>query len=99
MATPVANLKHLIADFLANGADFSKMNEKLKKPMLVKVFRVQPHFLINDKENYITGYFTAKALKRFEKNIKMDLMDLKARTLKVEKFTMELVSTASSDYS
>lgn len=99
MATPIAQLKKLFLEFLNQGCNFDKVPASLKKPMLVKVFRTEPYFYVSDKENYLTGYFPKKAMKKLQKEHKLTVDDLKAKTLKVEKFRLELVTLGADEYS
>lgn len=98
MATPIAQLKQLHIAFLNWGCDFSKVPNSLKEPMLVKVFRTYPFFYISDKENYITGYFSDKAKARFEKSTDVKMEDLKARTLKINKFSMQMAKVGENEF-
>lgn len=98
MATPIANLKELFLEFLKNGNTLSKVPAKLRKPMLVKVFRTEPYVFLQDKENYITGYFSSKAHKKLLKEYEIPVLDLKAKTLKIEKFSLMLSNATDDDY-
>lgn len=98
MAVPLANLKELITEFFEKGCDFSKVSQHLKKPMIVKVFRAEPMFLINDKENYICGFFTNKAVSNFERDFGFGLDNMKSKTLKITKFYLSLCNASDTDY-
>lgn len=98
MATPIAQLKQLFTEFLTHGGDFSKLPEEFKKPILVKVFRAEPFLYIQDKENYVVGYLSTKAKNKLTKEYKLLERDLKAQTLKVEKFTLELCHVPQGEY-
>lgn len=98
MATSIADLKGLFMAFLANGGDFSKLQKSLKGPVLVKVFRTEPYVYFQDKEFYVTGYFTSKALKKLQKEYDLPVRDLKSKTLKLEKFTLSFENADPSDY-
>jgi hypothetical protein len=76
--------------FLACDGNFSKVPNEYKKPMLVKVFRTKPFLFIQDKEHYCTGYFSDKAMKKFHREFDFPLTDLQAKTLKIEKFKLEM---------
>ena len=98
MAVPIANLKGLVSEFLSKGGDFAKVSEKQKQPMIVKVFRSEPLFLINDKESYMWGYFTSKAVKNFERDFGFGLDEMKSKTLKITKFYLLLNDVEKDDY-
>lgn len=98
MATPVAQLKKLFMSFLEVEGNFSKLPKEFKKPMLVKVFRTQPLVLIQDKENYVTGYFSSRALKKLDKEYNRPNFELQANTLKIERFTMQFLQVEQGEY-
>ena len=98
MATPIGELKELFMKFLACDGNFSKVPAEYKKPMLVKVFRTEPYVFIQDKEHYCTGYFSPRALKKFHQEFDFPLTDLKAKTLKIEKFKLEMNFVTEDNY-
>lgn len=98
MATPIAELKQLFMKFLACDGNFSKVPAEYKKPMLVKVFRAQPFVFIQDKEHYCTGYFSPRAMKKFQQECNFPLTDLVAKTLKIEKFKLEMSYVSDNEY-
>lgn len=98
MSTPIAELKKLHIAFLEAGCDFSKVPSELKVPMLVKVFRTEPYFYVNDKTHYVSGYFTDKAMKSFQNSSKKSMADLKGDTLKITKFSLQLNDLGNDEF-
>ena len=99
MATPIAQIKELFLEFLKQGCNFDKLSAKFKKPMLVKVFRTQPYLYVSDKENYLTGYFPKSAMKKFQELHELSIDELKGKTLRVEKFRLELNTLNPNEHS
>ena len=98
METPIAQLKQLFLKFLLCECNFSKVPDEYKKPMLVKVFRTEPFFFIQDKENYCIGYFSSKAQKKLLSMFDKPASQLRGQTLKITKFSLEFASVDSSEY-
>ena len=98
MVTPIAELKRLYLKYLLSGCNFSKLPMVLKKPMLVKVFKTEPFFFIQDKENYCIGYFSAKAKKKLSKEYDNPSAQLRGQTLKISKFSLQVAYVDENEY-
>lgn len=76
----------------------NKLSTEFKKPMLVKVFRTEPLFFIQDKENYTIGYFSSQCKKRLEREYENPSKKLWGQTLKVTKYSLEIAGVQDGEY-